>query len=482
MSIELREERGVAMVVALLVAMVVFMLSTVVIAQSIHSVDASGYDRQRLLSVNIAESGTNVWWAYLQTTAAASISCTAKTATVSSGPSNGQYSATATFYAADLTTTMTCPFSSSSYPAYARIVSTGTISGDTPRTMETLVKLTPVYSGFGSAIMSNAATTFSNNFDVYGQAGNDGDVYVLNGNLSISNSPEIRGNVYVPYGGVTQFNGSTIYGNLLARDSITINNPAVVKGNVAVRPRQHRRDGDDRGQRERRRHDRGHAHGRVARRPRTPTWRRPPPRPFPTIGYTASRLDGRRLQHHRLHDLRQLGRGHELREGLQLDALVVGRERLHEHRAADQQRRRLHVRERQQRHEHDQGRTSRSSPSWGFDLSNGRTGTACPAPIKKMYFISTAPAASCPASGTTNKNIVVGQQHELRRVHERALLHAVHRHDVEPEQLQRAGDGQQRHDQQPLHDDVHAGVGAGRTATITSFQQDIAYVREVPSS
>ncbi len=70
MMIRLRDERGVAMVVALLVTMVVFMLSTVVVAQSLHSVTSSGYDRERLLSVNIAESGTNAWWAYLQTTSA----------------------------------------------------------------------------------------------------------------------------------------------------------------------------------------------------------------------------------------------------------------------------------------------------------------------------------------------------------------------------------------------------------------------------
>ena len=33
------------------------MLSTVVVAQSIHSLDSSGYDRERLLSVNAAEAG-----------------------------------------------------------------------------------------------------------------------------------------------------------------------------------------------------------------------------------------------------------------------------------------------------------------------------------------------------------------------------------------------------------------------------------------
>jgi len=41
---------------------------------------------------------------------------------------------------------------------------------------------------------------FSGDFQVNGQNGNDGDVYILNGNLVIPNSPVIYGNVYVPNG------------------------------------------------------------------------------------------------------------------------------------------------------------------------------------------------------------------------------------------------------------------------------------------
>ena len=64
----LKREDGVAMIVALMVSFVVLMLSTIVVAQSLHSLDASGYDRQRLLSVNAAEAGTNAWYHHLQTT------------------------------------------------------------------------------------------------------------------------------------------------------------------------------------------------------------------------------------------------------------------------------------------------------------------------------------------------------------------------------------------------------------------------------
>ena len=91
------EERGVAMIIAVSVAFVILILSTVVVAQSIHSLESSGYDRERLLSVNAAEAGTNQWYAYLQSTPALSMSadpgCSVSTGqlsiaqTVQSGPS-----------------------------------------------------------------------------------------------------------------------------------------------------------------------------------------------------------------------------------------------------------------------------------------------------------------------------------------------------------------------------------------------------------
>ncbi len=105
------EERGVAMIVSLSVAFVVLILSTVVVAQSIHSLDASGYDRERLLSVNAAEAGTNHWYAYLQSTPSVTMAgdagCDATTGkltigdVVQSGPSAAAFDSVGTFYAAD---------------------------------------------------------------------------------------------------------------------------------------------------------------------------------------------------------------------------------------------------------------------------------------------------------------------------------------------------------------------------------------------
>jgi hypothetical protein len=237
------EERGVAMVVALSVAFVVMLLSTVVVAQAIHSVDSSGYDRERLLSVNAAEAGTNRWYAYLQTTPslsmAADAGCSSSTGkltlsdTVQSGPATAAYSAVGTFYASDGTTTMSCAsFSDTNFPAYVKVRSTGTINGAPNRTLETYVRLTPNYGGFGAAILAVNGTTISNSFTINGNSGNDGDIYILNGNFRVTNSMTLSGNIYVPNGTAQIENTSTVKGNVWANGNVTLQNSATIQGDA----------------------------------------------------------------------------------------------------------------------------------------------------------------------------------------------------------------------------------------------------------
>ena len=60
------DDRGVAMVVAVMVVFVVMLLATVVFAQAVHNSTASGYDRKRLQSVDAAEAGLNYFFNYLE--------------------------------------------------------------------------------------------------------------------------------------------------------------------------------------------------------------------------------------------------------------------------------------------------------------------------------------------------------------------------------------------------------------------------------
>jgi hypothetical protein len=237
------DESGIAMIIALSVAFVVLLLTTVVIAQSIHSLDSSGYDRERLLSINAAEAGTNDWYAYLQTTPALSMSvdpgCEASTGQltisdlVQSGPSEASFVAAGTFYAADGSTTMNCStFSDSNYPTYVKVRSTGTINGAPARTIETYVRLTPNYGGFGAAILAVNGTTITNNFTINGNSGNDGDIYILNGNFRVTNGMTLYGNIYVPHGTAQLENNSVIKGNVWANGTVTLQNPATIQGDA----------------------------------------------------------------------------------------------------------------------------------------------------------------------------------------------------------------------------------------------------------
>ena len=237
------DERGVAMIIAVSVAFVVLLLATVVVAQSIHSIDSSGYDRERLLSVNAAEAGTNQWYAYLQTTPSLSMSvdpgCDATSGeltlsdTVQSGPSAAAYSAVGTFYGADGVTPVSCStFSDTSFPSYVKVRSTGTINGAPNRTLETFVRLTPNYGGFGAAILAVNGTTIANNFTITGNSGNDGDIYILNGNFRVTNSMTLSGNIYVPNGTAQFENTSTVKGNVWAHGSVTLQNSATIQGDA----------------------------------------------------------------------------------------------------------------------------------------------------------------------------------------------------------------------------------------------------------
>jgi len=235
------EERGVAMIISIAVAFIVLLLSTVVVAQSIHSLESSGYDRERLLSVNAAEAGTNHWYAFLETTPpgtmAANAGCDAGTGkltisdVVQSGPSPAAFTSIGTFYAAGGSTEMNCStFSDTNYPSFAKVESTGTINGSPNRTIETYVRLTPNYGGFGAAILAVNGPDFQGNFTVNGNTGNDGDIYVLNGNLNIQNAMTVYGNLYVPFGSALLRNGAIVKGNLWTRDDMDLENPSTVEG------------------------------------------------------------------------------------------------------------------------------------------------------------------------------------------------------------------------------------------------------------
>lgn len=253
-----RDERGVAMIVALLVTFVVFLLSFYVVNLAIHDVDQSSYDRRRLLSVNAAEAGVNDYYAYLGSFLRGStqselttIQCSLS-ASVSTGPNLASYTATIEFFNSS-GGVVSCPPPSGAVPAAVRIRSTGHAPTGLPRVMESYAQVVPVYGGNKAALLSGATTSLSQKMTVNGYDGSDADAYFL-GNLTVSNNETFSGNLYVQ-GSVTLDNSTTIDGTLWALNnismtkgsstvsgnaystngSITISNPAVIYGEAKAK-------------------------------------------------------------------------------------------------------------------------------------------------------------------------------------------------------------------------------------------------------
>jgi Tfp pilus assembly protein PilX len=233
-----RDEEGAALIVALGVTFVVLLLSTVVVNQAIHGSVQSASDRRRLTSVNAAEAGLNYYYNYLENTSGDALSTAPVTVKVGTTPNPSQTTITPTFYSSMDAQGNLTPFSgtpsSTNYPAYVKLVSVGTSNGVATRTMQSFIKLTPVYSGVNGALIANSDTTFSNNFTVNGNSGNDGDVYVLSGNFLVPSGLEtIKGNLWVPSGTATIGTGLHLYGEIWASGSVSINHPqAQVDSNV----------------------------------------------------------------------------------------------------------------------------------------------------------------------------------------------------------------------------------------------------------
>jgi hypothetical protein len=224
------------MIMSILVAFVVLTLSIYMIEQATRSQEQAARDRKRLTAVVAAEAGVNWYFNHIETADPEELAAT-QAGEVISGPSSVTWAATATYYAdADGTTPFAGAPSETNYPQSARIVSTGTSSDGSSRTMESFMALRPVYGGFDGALIANSSTTFTNNFTVSGNDGNDGDILVLNGNFSApSGLQSIAGSIYVSASGATALVGTSVrvYGSVWADGAVTINHSgAVIDGDA----------------------------------------------------------------------------------------------------------------------------------------------------------------------------------------------------------------------------------------------------------
>jgi len=269
----LRDERGIAMVTALLVSMVVLSLSVAVVGISLHNSSQSSNDRKRVQAIDAAEAGIEAYFSGLVSTPTGSGMCDAAAwdGTLPTSP-GAEYDVSVTLYSTWPPidgTELICADPLSADPLGARVVSKGTAvtsatGAAVSRTMQTEVQLAPIYGGLNQAIFSDTGLNFQNKFTLNGNISNDGDVYT-NGNFTLRNNTTIAGSVYSQgtadiqsgaikqdvwankavvldsisvFGKVTSSissvtvqNNSHIYGDIKAGTGITVSNNSVVDGN-----------------------------------------------------------------------------------------------------------------------------------------------------------------------------------------------------------------------------------------------------------
>jgi hypothetical protein len=233
------EERGVAMITALLVSMVVLTISVTVIALSMHNSSISANDRKRIQAVDAAEAGIDAWFSGLtQVNKGDMCDAAAWDGTLPSIP-GASYDVSITLYSTwppQTGTEIACPGPGQPLPVPplgALVVSKGTaVAATSPvsvsRTMQTEVRLTPIYGGFNKAIFSDTQLNMQNKLTLNGYQANDGDIYT-NGNLTLNNNTTIAGTAYAQgYADIAQ---GIVKQDVWAGSYVTLSNGIEVFGN-----------------------------------------------------------------------------------------------------------------------------------------------------------------------------------------------------------------------------------------------------------
>src|SRR5437588_4210572 len=243
-----RDERGIAMVTAILVSAVILTLSITAASISIHNTDQSGLDRRRTSVIAAADAGLDSSISLLVAKPMDQLPCSLS-GTMQTSPAQ-QYDVTVSYYSQIGTYAQSpIPCSSSTgvsstcngatqygqCPYRAVLTSTGrslplTITPGGKRTMQAEVRLSPTYASLSQAIFSNSTPSIANNTVINGYQGNDANIYT-NANFVCSNSVTDHGSVYAQGTG-TLSQTCHVGGDFWANGSISMSNSALVDANA----------------------------------------------------------------------------------------------------------------------------------------------------------------------------------------------------------------------------------------------------------
>jgi hypothetical protein len=233
-----RDERGIAMITAVLISVVLLFLSIAVVSLSLHNSSQSALDRKRVQAIDAGEAGIDAYMSSL-TSMPDSTACQTIDRDLPTTPP-AHYHVTITLYSAWPPVTgseIPCPAGPGQplnpAPLGALVVSKGTAVGpgspsSVSRTMETEVRLTPIYGGFNKAIFSDTVLNLQNQLNENGYQGNDGDVYT-NGNFTLSNNTTISGTVYAQ--GHADIANGIVKANVWGNNYVSLSSAIQVFGN-----------------------------------------------------------------------------------------------------------------------------------------------------------------------------------------------------------------------------------------------------------
>ena len=230
-----REERGIAMVTALLVTMVSLTLSLIAFQLTQHSMDSSAGDRKRVQSVHAAEAGLDYAFQQLQAGVLQAAYPASGTISLQSNPTTATFSVAATYYSTypPSGSPLASPYSGA---AAAELASTGntTYSGSGKRVMRALVRLTAptTTSVFNDAIYSKGTIDATNGMTInQSPSGAAANVY-SDTNDVCSNGMTVQGHLYVN-GTINWTNSCHVTTDVIARGNVlAVSNNSTINGNL----------------------------------------------------------------------------------------------------------------------------------------------------------------------------------------------------------------------------------------------------------
>lgn len=228
----LRDERGIAMISAVLLVMAMTLLGTVAVGLAVHNSSQSANNRDRTLGVAAAEAGIDWYFSHLQNASPSTVLCEKELVL----PSTPQASVvvTPTFYdGAGNVLDCTSGSGVSDTPAEAVVRGVGRGPGTHPeRAMEAKVELVAIHGGiFGpGAVVSDTNIVFNSNADILGGDGNNADVHAT-GDIEFKSNSVVEGNAYI-LGSLLIDSNSEIKKDAWSSGSLELNSGAIVRGDA----------------------------------------------------------------------------------------------------------------------------------------------------------------------------------------------------------------------------------------------------------